>query len=328
MKKNTDDTYIDIPETYSRRKLNAMYREIPLKDTTSRLLRKYFNAMANLYGVIPLRKAWEIVSDQNTDLVSKEEFFTFAEIARHECEDYCIMKDDELYLDGKPTGRLDWKIIDISLLYDEDDALHEVEVCQQGKDYFIPPKAELLRYNDSSYCESTPQSNRMWIFLSKTLRLDERKAGIAFEDILLYTRCLNGGLQKAVDIVERAGAVFNDKTLSEFASIHQDFNNNTRMQHNRGYTPNEINAMSKPEDRIPKSFSFGPNIRKSLADGTMDARELRQSILTMELPDKRLRPLMLQALEEAESAVKIPKVGRNDPCPCGSGKKYKKCCGR
>ena len=24
----------------------------------------------------------------------------------------------------------------------------------------------------------------------------------------------------------------------------------------------------------------------------------------------------------------VPKVGRNDPCPCGSGKKYKKCCGK
>lgn len=23
-----------------------------------------------------------------------------------------------------------------------------------------------------------------------------------------------------------------------------------------------------------------------------------------------------------------PKIGRNDPCPCGSGKKYKKCCGK
>ncbi|WP_246628562.1 SEC-C metal-binding domain-containing protein [Methylomagnum ishizawai] len=22
------------------------------------------------------------------------------------------------------------------------------------------------------------------------------------------------------------------------------------------------------------------------------------------------------------------KVGRNDPCPCGSGKKFKKCCGK
>ncbi|GJM60663.1 SEC-C metal-binding domain-containing protein [Persicobacter diffluens] len=24
----------------------------------------------------------------------------------------------------------------------------------------------------------------------------------------------------------------------------------------------------------------------------------------------------------------IPKVHRNDPCPCGSGKKYKQCCGK
>jgi len=24
----------------------------------------------------------------------------------------------------------------------------------------------------------------------------------------------------------------------------------------------------------------------------------------------------------------LKKVGRNDPCPCGSGKKFKKCCGR
>jgi hypothetical protein len=28
------------------------------------------------------------------------------------------------------------------------------------------------------------------------------------------------------------------------------------------------------------------------------------------------------------SRVETPKVGRNDPCPCGSGKKYKKCCGK
>jgi preprotein translocase subunit SecA len=26
--------------------------------------------------------------------------------------------------------------------------------------------------------------------------------------------------------------------------------------------------------------------------------------------------------------VKVKKIGRNDPCPCGSGKKYKHCCGR
>jgi preprotein translocase subunit SecA len=31
--------------------------------------------------------------------------------------------------------------------------------------------------------------------------------------------------------------------------------------------------------------------------------------------------------EPAQQPVKSSKVGRNDPCPCGSGLKYKKCCG-
>jgi preprotein translocase subunit SecA len=30
----------------------------------------------------------------------------------------------------------------------------------------------------------------------------------------------------------------------------------------------------------------------------------------------------------APERQKSGKVGRNDPCPCGSGMKYKKCCGR
>ncbi|WIV11216.1 SEC-C metal-binding domain-containing protein [Proteiniborus sp. MB09-C3] len=30
----------------------------------------------------------------------------------------------------------------------------------------------------------------------------------------------------------------------------------------------------------------------------------------------------------SKTVVKDKKVGRNDPCPCGSGKKYKKCCGQ
>jgi uncharacterized protein YecA (UPF0149 family) len=28
-----------------------------------------------------------------------------------------------------------------------------------------------------------------------------------------------------------------------------------------------------------------------------------------------------------EAPVRSDKVGRNEPCPCGSGRKYKKCCG-
>jgi Flp pilus assembly protein TadD len=35
----------------------------------------------------------------------------------------------------------------------------------------------------------------------------------------------------------------------------------------------------------------------------------------------------LDEWEEQPVRRETPKVGRNDPCPCGSGKKYKKCCG-
>ena len=31
--------------------------------------------------------------------------------------------------------------------------------------------------------------------------------------------------------------------------------------------------------------------------------------------------------KRSRTIVKGEKIGRNDPCPCGSGKKYKKCCG-
>ena len=40
----------------------------------------------------------------------------------------------------------------------------------------------------------------------------------------------------------------------------------------------------------------------------------------------------LKALYKKQKAsttiVKDKKIGRNDPCPCGSGKKYKHCCGK
>ncbi|MBP99557.1 MAG: hypothetical protein CL477_02630 [Acidobacteria bacterium] len=34
----------------------------------------------------------------------------------------------------------------------------------------------------------------------------------------------------------------------------------------------------------------------------------------------------MKAGEEVVTVASAGKVGRNDPCPCGSGKKYKQCC--
>jgi SWIM/SEC-C metal-binding protein len=46
-------------------------------------------------------------------------------------------------------------------------------------------------------------------------------------------------------------------------------------------------------------------------------------------PDKPEDITDLEILLNTPETVSVEKkVGRNDPCPCGSGKKYKKCCGQ
>ena len=39
------------------------------------------------------------------------------------------------------------------------------------------------------------------------------------------------------------------------------------------------------------------------------------------------RAEITKAFKKTKTVVKEVRIGRNDPCPCGSGKKYKKCCG-
>ena len=66
-------------------------------------------------------------------------------------------------------------------------------------------------------------------------------------------------------------------------------------------------------------------------DSGLDEAEFQHSDLA---PGEQPTSVMQEASDPSAQAPvktivnKAPKVGRNDPCPCGSGKKYKKCCGR
>ena len=56
--------------------------------------------------------------------------------------------------------------------------------------------------------------------------------------------------------------------------------------------------------------------------GSIDEAIVKMYCLAILLKDNRLQSDNTHETSVRESA----KVGRNDPCPCGSGKKYKKCC--
>ncbi|SHK24747.1 SEC-C motif-containing protein [Tepidibacter formicigenes DSM 15518] len=43
---------------------------------------------------------------------------------------------------------------------------------------------------------------------------------------------------------------------------------------------------------------------------------------------EEIRKQIQKEYKFSKTIVKEDKIGRNEPCPCGSGKKYKKCCGK
>jgi preprotein translocase subunit SecA len=71
-----------------------------------------------------------------------------------------------------------------------------------------------------------------------------------------------------------------------------------------------------------------PNIRKKQKE-----QEEKQKAREKELKELAYNYRKNKEIDGLENTGKVvpfkrsaPKVGRNEPCPCGSGKKYKKCC--
>lgn len=68
------------------------------------------------------------------------------------------------------------------------------------------------------------------------------------------------------------------------------------------------------------------NIQNTSSGKTEDKKRL--NLTHGRLP---LRGSVVQSQAQAQNTTyrrTTPKIGRNEPCPCGSGKKYKNCCGR
>ncbi|BEU88916.1 hypothetical protein TAMA11512_23800 [Selenomonas sp. TAMA-11512] len=330
-----NQNYISIPEMFSRRKLNAMYRAIPLKDRSMRLLRKYFTAMANLYGIISLRDAKSLLDRLHPRLVTEEEFLAFSVVARHEIEDYTVMGHDEIYINVLPVETLDREIIHTLYFYDEDYSYHETAEHQAGKPLYIPKsKEELLAYSDSSYFEPTEEMKAFSELFDAHLPSDwsvyVRKG--ALEDIFEQVRFgVNSSdlLHKMMD----NGVCLDDlNDVKELLQCFTQYSNNARIHANRGFTPSELMEQAPAEYHESADVSFSDRVREAIATGAVNIEDLREQIATMEVTHERIRQKFLTELDTMEKEFSerrpIEKIGRNEPCPCGSGKKYKKCCGR
>ena len=121
------------------------------------------------------------------------------------------------------------------------------------------------------------------------------------------------------------GIMFSMKTLEGFLPLLQDAFNHTRTFANCGYSPSDIRELFQKVESsdIPRSIvpmsTVAANLLKA-AEPDLNHRGISVDVHSTSTPTTNNINGKLNQ--------KANKVYPNDPCPCGSGKKYKKCCGR
>ena len=314
-------------EIYSKTKLCQLYREQGLTDETGKLLHLYFDAMCWLYGIISMRKAYEIFAGQNPGLVTPEAFRAFVELVRHEEHFYEILNEPDILVEGQNRDLWDWELVEQSLLMEGFEDYVRVSQAQYGKDFYLPEREELLKYADEYYSAPTPQGERMFKYFCKHEK--EARARELFEEVELFAIMNEPDIQYVLNDLERMGWKLRmRKDLEEFLSLYSDLFNHTRLVENRGFTPAELQAASGLSGLV--SIGFGPHMVADLKSGKLNVDDMREQIDQMNFLSDDCRMGLLSQLADMEwqSPVLRGPVGRNDPCPCGSGKKYKNCCGK
>jgi uncharacterized protein YecA (UPF0149 family) len=65
-----------------------------------------------------------------------------------------------------------------------------------------------------------------------------------------------------------------------------------------------------------------PVLLRTSAESPTASADVKAMFLLRDLPAP------ISSITRQPARRSVTKVGRNDPCPCGSGKKHKKCCGQ
>ncbi|WP_139691704.1 YecA family protein [Sporolactobacillus terrae] len=189
-------------------------------------------------------------------------------------------------------GFRDSRVFDAEKILDEQHARPDVD------DYPFT-KSQLMRAADPNYVDETPQINALMNFLVSEYHISDQERTELIKQIIAIIQT-DANPSKVIQFLQTRmdfpSFAFVQALLAKVTNVY----NHTRQGALKGHTPHEVFQKEK--------------------------RHLKP------VPDQPLAPIRSQTpifgKPSTSNTTTHHKVGRNDPCPCGSGKKYKKCCGR
>lgn len=170
----------------------------------------------------------------------------------------------------------------------EDNGLRKLLNQQLNKQFYIPSVHQLEEIRKNGYEADSLAYKDLMSFFTKKMNISYEMADAWCMKV--WSAGYEGKMPSVLmNEMQAEGLLFqNDDQVGEFLRYLMNAFNNTRMKENRGNKPWELR-------------------QKSIAGDN---------------------PVMAGKTAGTKENKKTERIYPNDPCPCGSGKKYKKCCGK
>lgn len=280
----------------------------------------------NYYGIAPVEVIYELYKLKVKDTI--DEMIAMLWEMPIDIVESCIFpmrslglqdwpEDDPIY---SPRGLF----IHIPIL--ENDEVGYLLDSQMNKSFYIPSVQQIEEICRTGYEESSLAYGKLKKYFIKKLDLPYEQA--VSWCLQVWANSYEG--ESPADVISKmteADVVFkSERQMNEFVGLLMDAHNDTRMKENRGHKPNEL---------VRREFAGGiPTIVPGSAHAATMLRnaepQLKEMGITIDLEGNAdIISTSLYSKGLGGNIVNVEnKIYPNDPCPCGSGKKYKKCCGR
>ena len=193
---------------------------------------------------------------------------------------------------------MDYEVIDVTLVFDDPDDYLSLKQMQHGKPYYVPKRAELLCYADPFYFEQSKEAAALRDFLVTGMSLEPDKADFLMVDIGYDARCGDLDFQKVMEWFEELGLVFSERRRCDdlcrrLSGVPKQYEDAVQP---RAHTWRTVCDAAAGGPCAEGPISLGPNIRRAIAEGSMDAEAMRRQIMAMELPSEALRASLFKEL--------------------------------
>lgn len=239
----------------------------------------------------------------------------------------CLFTMDRLGMKGWPKEDplYSEKGIFVHLQLFEDEEFDYLLRQQMDKDFYIPSAQQIDEICRIGYEASSSAYKKLESFFIKKLRLPYEQA--VTWCLQVWANSYEGeSPSKIINKMTEANIEFEEKMINELLELLVAAHNNTRMKENRGYKPSEM-ARKMPVDKMPTIVSTSSKAAAILKDAVPQLQAMGVPVDLNGNTDVIQTTMFPRGLNEEPIRVE-KKIYPNDPCPCGSGKKYKKCCGK